>query len=60
VLVEHGASIDKAGTDGMTPLYIAAQAGYLDIVKMLLDYGAAIDKSTEDGESPLFVAVEEE
>jgi ankyrin repeat protein len=46
MLAEHGALIDKSTTNGITPLVVAAQKGYLEIVKVLVEHGASIDKST--------------
>ena len=36
-LVEQGASLDKAGNNGWTPLLVAAYEGHLEIVRYLLE-----------------------
>ncbi|KAK6625359.1 hypothetical protein RUM43_005656 [Polyplax serrata] len=41
---------------GTTALFFAAQAGYLDVVRILLDNGAPVDSCSIDGGTPLFVA----
>ena len=42
MLVAAGAAVDKAETDdGCTPLYMAAQDGFVEVVKVLLAAGAA-------------------
>jgi ankyrin repeat protein len=41
-LIEHGAKVDAATTDGATPLYIACQNGQLDVVKYLIEKGANV------------------
>ena len=42
--------------DGATPLYCAANMGYLSVVQALLKFGCEIDKPLQDGATPLFVA----
>lgn len=43
----------------VTPLAIAAQNGYFDIVKLLMDNGAKVDFN-KDGYTPLYRAIQEE
>jgi len=45
-----------AKPDGATPLFLAAQEGYTELVDLLLDAGASIDLPDEDGISPLYIA----
>jgi ankyrin repeat protein len=56
LLLDSGADKDKANENGETPLYIAAQEGYVEIVKLLLDAGADKDKADEDDLTPLHIA----
>jgi ankyrin repeat protein len=42
-----------------SPLLIACQEGYLDIVRLLISHGADIHKKTTNGVSPLFMACQE-
>lgn len=44
--------------DGITPLHLAAQKGYPDIVRMLVNNGADIDALDEAGRKPIEVALE--
>ena len=39
-LLERGADVNAATSDGNTALHLAAQKGHTDIVKLLLEYGA--------------------
>ena len=48
-LVEHGADKDKAESDGVSPLYIAAQNGHLTVVQYLVEQGADKDRAENDG-----------
>ncbi len=57
-LFTAGASIDKAGNDGRTPLFVAAQEGYLDAVNALIDATADVNKSDLIGLTPLYIASE--
>jgi ankyrin repeat protein len=41
-LIEHGARVDAATTDGATPLYIACQNGQIEVVKYLIEKGANV------------------
>jgi ankyrin repeat protein len=42
----------------ITTLSLAAEKGYLDVVKQLLEKGAAIETRSEFGYTPLFIAAE--
>jgi hypothetical protein len=54
---ECGASVNQAGHDGGTPLYIAAQLGYEALVRGLVkECGADVDQTEHRACSPLFVA----
>ena len=48
---------NKAGcTKGVTPLYIACECGYREIVDLLLNKKASPDKATSEGVTPLYIA----
>lgn len=41
---------------GTTALFFAAQAGHIEVAKILIRYGAHIEAASLDGGTPLFVA----
>lgn len=55
-LLRSGASPNKLGKDGDTPLSKAALHGRLEIAKLLLEKGARVSGSNRDGNTPLHVA----
>ncbi|KAL0638703.1 hypothetical protein Q9L58_002281 [Maublancomyces gigas] len=56
LLLEHGADINGCNGHGSTPLLIAAQYGYFNMVKMLVEKGAKLDCVDGDGDTPLILA----
>lgn len=56
LLVGHGADINFADKDGLTPLSIICQNGHVDIVQLLLARGANPNIASNSGKTPLFVA----
>ena len=57
LLIKAGADVDKAKTNGATPLFIASDWGHGEIVKLLIKAGADVNKAlTTDGATPLFIA----
>jgi ankyrin repeat protein len=58
VLLEWGASTDKARQNGMTPLDSAVHCGHLEIAKVLVEQDASIDKARATGATPLFMAAQ--
>ena len=64
ILLGYGADIEARGTlkieneviEGCTPLWAAASAGRLDVVKLLIERNAAVDGRTSTGSTPLRVA----
>lgn len=48
VLIAAGADLEATGTDGQTPLHLAAQKKHEHIVKMLLKAGAQLESGEQD------------
>eukprot|EP00301_Raphidiophrys_heterophryoidea_P026359 c9082_g1_i2.p1 GENE.c9082_g1_i2~~c9082_g1_i2.p1 ORF type:complete len:409 (+),score=113.68 c9082_g1_i2:477-1703(+) len=46
-------NISKAGIDGLTPLHIAAMAGKLSTLKLLVKAGADVNAASEMGQTPI-------
>lgn len=46
----------KAGSDGSTPLHMAASRNYTGIMTVLIESGANPDSQLPGGETPLFLA----
>ena len=47
VLLEHGASVNCATDDGITPLMYAAQKGHMQIIELMMTYGGDLAISDE-------------
>jgi ankyrin repeat protein len=58
-LVELGASINEKTERGRTPLHLASEKGYLNVIDRLIQLGASVNERDEDELSPLLVALEE-
>ena len=58
-LVEACADVDKARSDGSTPLFIACQEGHVEIMRIIMKAGASLDKAVLCGATPLFMASQE-
>ena len=56
LLAAH-ASVDIAGIDGETPLFIASQRDHTDIIRALLAARADVNISDARGRTPLDVAI---
>lgn len=52
-LIEKGADIKKANSDGQTPLHIAALNGNMEMVKALVEKGVDINAKTLVGSTPM-------
>ena len=58
-LLENGAHIDMVTTPhGATALYIAAQNGHLEVVRLLIQHNADVNKGDSDGYTSLHWAAE--
>lgn len=59
ILTCHDLDVNKASTDGLTPLFVAIMFQHLDIIKLLLLLSYPdidINRSSNDGHSPLYLA----
>lgn len=56
VLLSHGAQVDLEDINGWSPLYIAAKAKNVEVLKYLLDHGANPNTKDIIGEYPLISA----
>jgi ankyrin repeat protein len=56
-LLNKGARADLQNRDGMTPLALAAQIGWIEGAERLLRGGAKVDFPNRQGETPLILAV---
>ncbi|XP_022527429.2 ankyrin repeat and SOCS box protein 15b isoform X1 [Astyanax mexicanus] len=57
LLASHELSMEEATSDGETSLTLAAQAGHVKNVKMLLRHGSSPHNTNSKNESPLLLAV---
>ena len=60
-LIEHGADVNQAENEGMTPLMVACEAetdveSILEVIAVLVEAGADINAMSKDGITPLFLA----
>ena len=54
-LLEAGCDVDKARTDGATPLYIAAEKGHGEVVAALITNGCVMNKVEVDGRTLFYM-----
>jgi ankyrin repeat protein len=45
LLIQHGADVNKANSDGRMPLYLASEGGFCETATMLLLHGADVKKA---------------
>jgi ankyrin repeat protein len=57
-LLQHGAMIDYANRNGVTPLIGAAIKGHTEIAKLLIEKGARLDMQSQSGDTALTLAVD--
>jgi len=57
LLLQKNADVNERDSRGNTPLSLAANYGYLDIVRVLLDKNANVDSRNAAGNTPLMTAV---
>jgi ankyrin repeat protein len=48
----------RIGAEETSPLYISAQEGYLDVVKLLVEAGQDVEYSYREGFTPLYIAAQ--
>jgi len=58
LLIKKGADVNVRGRDKNTPLIIASEKGFYDIVKLLIDKGAEINVKNNSKDTPLYSAAE--
>jgi ankyrin repeat protein len=56
VLIEHGANVEVRNDRGQTPLHVASQLDFLDIMQILLKHDANPDAQDHNNTTPLHVA----
>jgi len=58
--VQAGADVNAARTDnGCTPMFVAAEKGHLEVVRVLVEAGADVNAAkTTDGATPVFIAAQ--
>ncbi len=59
MLLAADANVNSLTKDGISPIFVACENGYTDIVKQLLQKDTDIYQCIDDGTSPLFVASQE-
>lgn len=57
MLLSAGADPNSHNQDGASALFVAAQEGKCDVVKLLHEHGALVNCTTGDGRTPLLSAV---
>ena len=56
-LIAGGADVNRAPTNGITPLISATRKGHTDVVRLLLEHGADADMDGAFGSTPLIEAI---
>ncbi|KAK4827874.1 hypothetical protein QYF61_022268 [Mycteria americana] len=46
----------QENADGASAIFLAAQGGYLDVIRLLLSSGAKVNQPRQDGTAPLWIA----
>ena len=55
-LIRHGADVNAKNNTGMTPLMMAAEKGYIELLEVLLTAKADINSKNKAGKSALDLA----
>lgn len=58
LISQENADVNAQLNDGRSALFLAAEAGYLDVVEILVENGAIVNVPAKDGRTPLFAASE--
>ena len=53
VLISHGADVNRANSEGNTPLRLCLYFNSNEVAEALIDYGADINRSDSKGNTPL-------
>jgi len=56
-LIKRGANVNIKDKDGKTPLHIAVENNYEDIVKVLIQNNADVNIKDNNGNTPLHIAI---
>lgn len=56
-LYQQGTNVNLADNEGVTPLMMAVQIGFIEGVTRLIEHGARVDVTNNSGETPLMYAV---
>ncbi len=55
-LLEHGAGVNQADSNGMMPIHHAALGGNAQTIQLLLQHGARVDQAGSNGRMPIHYA----
>ena len=58
VTLATGVDVNRTDEEGVSSLFVSAQNGHSDIVKLLLEKGADVNRADEEGVSPLFISAQ--
>ena len=56
-MIRRGADVNARDRNGVTPLVLAVNLGFVEGVELLVEYKARVDDSNDAGETPLISAV---
>ncbi|CAC5415938.1 unnamed protein product [Mytilus coruscus] len=57
--IYHGVEVNKCNSDGISPMYVSAQEGNTNIIKLLLENKGDIDRRRDNGATPLSIACQQ-
>lgn len=60
LMLEKGANVNAAASDGQTPLTLAIQHQHGDTARLLIEHGAQVEGSEQHGPTPLLLAAQAE